>query len=151
MSLLLAAALAACPAQEPEAALASMMDADRAFAALAAEAGIAEAFAAYAAEDARLLASGPEPVGPDAIAASRAGMEGAELRWAPRGGYVDEKGMFGSTYGSWALYPEAGGALAATGDYITVWRRGDDCQWRYVLDGGSVDPAPALDPVLETP
>ncbi|TGY88271.1 hypothetical protein E5163_10620 [Marinicauda algicola] len=144
----LAVALAACPAEAPEAALASMMQADRDFAALAAEVGVAEAFAEYAAHDARLIASGTEPVGPEDIAASRAGLEGASLRWAPRGGYVDENGSFGSTFGSWALYPEAGGALSATGDYITVWRKDADCTWRYVLDGGSVDPEPVLDPVL---
>lgn len=149
MSLVLAAALAACPAEDPQAALASMMEADRAFAAMAQDQGVAAAFRHYAAADARLLSSGPEPVGPDAIFESRAGLDGARLRWAPRGGYASGDGAFGSTYGSWALYPDPGGPLAASGDYITVWRKDAACEWRYVLDGGSVDPEPVLDAALE--
>lgn len=115
------------------AAMAELMQADRAFAAMAREDGIGAAFTHYAAEDAIVGDGGEVLRGRDAIAARYEDWpEGAALRWTPSGGRVSARGDMGWTWGEYSF--AAPGAEPATGHYVTVWTRDYEGQWRYAFD-----------------
>lgn len=137
LTLISASVLALSMIQTADQAVAGAMQADREFAAYAAEHGIAEGFRHYATADARLIQPNIDDiVGPDAIFTSREGATGL-LHWEPRGGYAGEAGDFAVTYGDWSYHVDGNRSSepAATGNYVSAWRLGDE-GWRYVLDTG---------------
>lgn len=62
---------------------------------------------------------------------------GPRLRWTPARAVVAASGDLAFTTGRWTL--EAAGkdgkVTRAEGEYVTVWRRGEDGAWRALLDG----------------
>jgi len=65
---------------------------------------------------------------------------GPELRWAPQRAEASAEGDLGFTIGRWEL---TSGGEVATGEYLTVWRRGADGRFEAVLDGTYLDASSA--------
>lgn len=115
------------------AAVAELMEADRAFAALAAAEGVPTAFARFAAEDALIVTATQVLNGRAGISASYQNWpSGAQLQWAPETARVSARGDMGWTWGN-ANYIAADGTRTAT-RYITVWKRDDEGNWRFAFD-----------------
>ncbi len=123
--------------KKPRAAdLASMVDAERAFAAAAKTRGIKAAFLEYLDDDAITLLPAPgrakdvwrgRPDPPDPLK--------PKLRWEPRTGAVSSSGDLGWLTGPYVFMPEAG-AKASYGCYFSVWTRSAGKPWRVALDQG---------------
>ena len=115
------------------AAVAELLEADRAFAAKAQADGAPAAFNAYAAEDA-LMASA------DAMSYGRAGVaqhfqswpDGARLEWTPQAARVSTRGDMGWTWGN-SVYTAPDGTRS-DGRYISVWTRDYEGNWRFAFD-----------------
>lgn len=132
-----------------EAAVAELLDADRAFNAMAQEDGVAAAFAHYAADSAHQFAPGQDPAaGRDAVAAFWAQWpEGGTLVWEPQYAQVSERGDMGWTWGRGVSTIHG---VRTASRYVTVWKRDYEGNWRFVADIGNQDPrrsqAPATPP-----
>lgn len=115
------------------AAVAELMDADRAFAAMAAREGVPAAFVRYAAHDALLVTSTAIITGPEGVAEAFAQWpQGARLEWAPETGRVSARGDMGWTWGNSVRIGPDG--ARTPGRYVSVWARDFDGNWRYCFD-----------------
>jgi ketosteroid isomerase-like protein len=123
-----------------EAAIAELLDADRAFNAMAQAEGVPAAFAQFAAEDAAQFGPGQEPARTPEERAARWRDWGEQdgLAWAPMQAEVSDRGDLGWTWGN-AVRTGVDGA-AQTERYVTVWRRHYDGGWRFVADIGVPGP-----------
>jgi hypothetical protein len=139
MSLLL---VASTLADQRDHGLASMVDAERAFAAAAKSNGIKAAFLEYLDDEAVALQptlgrakdvwrGRPDP--PDPLK--------AQLTWEPRTGAVSSSGDLGWLTGPYVFMAEAGGT-PSYGCYFSVWTRGAGKPWRVALDQGIDTPEP---------
>ena len=137
-------ALAAESQKTRAANLASMVDAERAFAAAAKTAGIKAAFLEYLDDDAITLLPTPgrakdvwraRPDPPDPLK--------AQLTWEPRTGAVSSSGDLGWLTGPYVFIAEAG-AQASYGCYFSVWTRSPGKPWRVALDQGIDTPEPCV-------
>jgi len=135
------------PNQDPASTRRALMDADRAFAARAVSDGVPTAFAAYAATDGAILSGQPGIIyGPAAI---RRLFEAnfpatGRILWRPAAGDVAAGGDLGFTVGKAEIHTVApdGAPRTSYTKYLTVWRRTDAGEWRYVIDGGNDRPQP---------
>ncbi|MGD2154993.1 MAG: hypothetical protein PVG79_17140, partial [Gemmatimonadales bacterium] len=107
-----------------DAARATLMQVDRAFAGAAATQGILPALAGYATSDVRVLREGRQPL--DGIAAFRQLLSErpGSLSWTVLGGDVSRSGDLGYTYGEYEFRPAAGDTAVELGVYVRAWRRG---------------------------
>jgi ketosteroid isomerase-like protein len=143
-ALLLASLLSACahaPAASRQDALASMVNAELAFAAAAGEVGPRHAFLRFMSDSAVLFrgdtATYARPVW------ERRPPGGPGLAWYPSHAVVAASGDLGFTTGPYEL----AGPQRRYGTFVTVWRREGD-GWRFMIDmgapaGGPPDPVPA--------
>jgi ketosteroid isomerase-like protein len=123
--------------------LQTLVDTERAFAEAATHKGIRDSFLEYFADDA--LAFGPEPVSATARLRSRPGRPFSEheLRWEPRTGDIAASGELGWLTGpSTFIDHTAAEPTPQPGNYLSVWRRQQDGQWRVFIDVGSQPPQP---------
>src|SRR5881409_2862666 len=119
------------PNQDPASARRAVMEADRAF----------------AAPDGAILSGQPGIIyGPAAI---RSHFEAnfpatGRILWRPVAGDVAAGGDLGFTVGEAEIHTVAPDGAPRTGytKYLTVWRRTDAGEWRYVIDGGNERPQP---------
>lgn len=115
------------------AAVAELMDADRAFAAKARTDGVAAAFAEFAASDALIVTSRDIASGREGVAARYADWpEGDRLEWAPETARVSARGDMGWTWGN-AVHIAADGTRTP-GRYVSIWTRDYEGNWRYAFD-----------------
>lgn len=116
------------------AAVAELLEADRAFNAKAQAEGVPAAFNEYAAEDGVIVTSEDTFNGRAGIAAAYQDWpEGARLEWAPETGRVSARGDMGWTWGN-STFTAPDGATRA-GRYVTVWTRDYEGNWRFAFDG----------------
>jgi ketosteroid isomerase-like protein len=135
------------PNQDPGRARRAVMDADRAFAARAVSDDVPTAFGAYAATDGAILSGQPGIIyGPDAIRSHfRANFPAkGRILWRPVAGDVAAGGDLGFTVGEAEIHTMSpdGTPRTSYSKYLTVWRRADVGEWRYVIDGGNDRPQP---------
>lgn len=115
------------------AAVAELLEADRAFAAKASADGVPAAFAEYAAEDALVVSSETVSTGRTGIAERyRNWPQGARLEWVPETARVSARGDMGWTWGN-STYTAPDGTRTL-GRYISVWTRDYRGEWRYAFD-----------------
>ncbi len=115
------------------AAVAELLEADRAFNAVAQTEGVAAAFNRYAAEDALIVTSRETLTGRAGIAASYQSWPAtARLQWAPETGRVSARGDMGWTWGT-STYAAPDGTRTP-GRYVTIWTRDVEGDWRYAFD-----------------
>ena len=135
------------PNQDRDSARRAVMDADRAFAARAVSDDIPTAFGAYAATDGAILSGQPGIIyGPAAIRSHFQANFPATGRilWRPVAGDVAAGGDLAFTVGEAEIHTVApdGAPRTSYTKYLTVWRRTDAGEWRYVIDGGNDRPQP---------
>lgn len=119
---------------------------DRKFAAEVASLGF-EGWMRGFADDAALPSwSGKSTIGKVALrerdAANFADSTSWRLTWVPAEGvlYADQRS--GYTRGRYTVVAKADGKVLSSGEYLTVWRRDPDGEWRVILDTGVPDSAP---------
>ncbi|MEE3626839.1 hypothetical protein UCD39_23150 [Nitrospirillum sp. BR 11752] len=120
----------------------AILDADRAFAAKAREVGVGAAFQAFAADEVTLLNRPQAKV--DRAALATLFPAGLELEWAPEDAAISADGTLGYSWGkARSRFTKPDGTVVERPPvrYVTVWRRATgDAPWRFILDGGTVDP-----------
>ena len=112
---------------------------DAAFSASSVEDGSGPAFEHFAAPNA--IAAGPTLIfGPEAIGEAFTGGPDDVVSWEPRFVDVAASGDLGFTVGDATF--ELEGIPPFYTKYLTVWRRMNDREWRFVADLGNSRPAP---------
>ena len=110
--------------------VASVVNADRAFARASAEKGMRAGFLSYLADDGVLFR--PDPVNGKkwyrAQAASTAGFV-----WEPEFADVSSSNDVGYTTGPFAYRPDSTAQANAFGHYVCIWRRGADREWKVAV------------------
>jgi hypothetical protein len=111
-----------------------MVGTERSFAQWAAEKGTKSAFLEFAAKDAVLFL-------PDRVNArehwTARGQSTGLLSWAPNFADMSANGLMGYTTGNWEFRPKGKeGAAAGYGEFITIWLRQSDGNYRFVVDIG---------------
>lgn len=126
-----------------------VLAADRAFAAMAKAKGARTAFTEYADPQAIMFRAGVGPVkGTEAIGRVFEEPAAATPEWEPEAAEVAASGDLAYSWGAFTWSPVPGGPLAgkpaATGYYVSIWRRQPDGRWKWVVDVGV--PAPSKKP-----
>jgi len=136
-------AAAAAPADRRSAAIVSVVQAEHDFAVAVVDSGIRRAFLDYLAPDAIVFR--PLPVPARGWFESRPAGPGV-LSWRPA--FVDgaRAGDLGWSTGPWAFRASATDTVAATGEYVTVWKLQPDGSYRLVIDAGHDHPPSAANP-----
>lgn len=115
------------------AAVAELLEADRAFAVMAQAEGVPAAFNAYAGQDSIMVTTSQVSTGRAGVATRFQNWpEGARLEWAPETGRVSARGDMGWTWGN-SVYIAPDGSRTP-GRYVTVWTRDYDGNWRFAFD-----------------
>ena len=128
-------AVAGPAAAASDAALAGMVETERAFAALALELGTRAAFLAYIAEDGIGFDNGPIPLR-QAMRDRPAGPEPFKLIWEPRYGDVAASGEVGYLTGPYRVETQGkdGTRVTRHGCFFSVWRRQSDGACKIAVD-----------------
>jgi len=146
-------ALAGCATMPPDAALRSLVTAEREFARMSADAGLRAAFLANFADDG--VNFQPAPVNIRQAFAARpapADPKGVTLAWEPVAAGIARSGDFGFTTGPYTLTDNRGGKGPQHGVYFSIWKREPDGRWRVAVDIGIETPrAVAPDALLPSP
>lgn len=128
LPLCVASAIAAEPSADP---VERMIATELSFAADAQRIGIAPAFRRYAAPDGILMR--PDPAPALEVLQGNVDMPGVRLEWKPAFAGMSRSGDLGFTTGPYRLFH---GAQVMNGDTLTVWVRGADGRWSWLLDHG---------------
>ncbi len=140
-SLLLLLVLLGCapePLPDSDAALASLVEAERAFARTSVEQGMRHAFLEFLADEAVIFR--PTPTNGKQWFAPRPETSGT-LAWQPVVADVADTGDLGYTTGPYS-FSDSAGTPVAHGHYITVWRLQPDSTWHVEIDAGINHPKP---------
>jgi ketosteroid isomerase-like protein len=126
-------------------AIATVRAADLDFSARSQKSGAGPAFAEFVAPDGASIGTGTSEVtcGRDAVAKGVAELGPGALIWAPRVADAAPSGDLAYTSGDATIHI---GSDVSYSNYLTVWKRLADGQWRVVADGGNSAPAPASPP-----
>lgn len=127
-------------------AIASLIEAERAFAQSAAELGTRDAFLAYLADDAVLFR--PRALNGKRWLSDQPPTPGL-LSWKPLYADIAASGDLGFTMGPW-VYGREPGDSAARGYYFSVWRKQTDGVWKVVIDHGTQSGPPATEGAAAT-
>jgi ketosteroid isomerase-like protein len=127
--------------QERVKALASLVEAERAFSRTSDEKGIRDAFLAWLAPDAIVFR--PMPVEGRPVYESMDPASPAHLIWEPEVAEIAASGEMGYTSGPYRLSPKRGAEPTGFGHYVSVWKKQPDGTWRVFLDIGVQHDPPA--------
>ncbi len=69
--------------------------------------------------------------------------EKTPLKWTPVKAKVSPDGQLGYTFGNWEYKDTSntGQEISTFGNYVTIWKKQKDGNWKYVLDGGNSIPS----------
>jgi ketosteroid isomerase-like protein len=127
----------------PVAAARAIAKADGDFATLAKREGAAKAFRdSMDAVDGVIYGGGSEPaIGSDAIYKKMGGdaPDESTLEWHPVEAFAAKSGDMGVTRGRWTATSKADATKAASGSYVTVWRKNAKGEWKGLIDIGAAD------------
>ena len=121
------------------------MEADIAFDKATAERGL-DGWVSWFAEDATLFPQQGIAAGRKAIREASAPLFAdprSRLTWRPTSAVVSGSGDLAYTLGRWEIIgTDATGEESAGGggNYVTIWRRGQDGTWKVAVDIGNTDP-----------
>ncbi len=136
---------ASCQSRNSDKEKLEVINTDKAFSQMSEEKGMKDAFIFYAAEDVIKPQEGSQPVvSREALIKSFEGFQRrATLTWYPV--KADVSGDLGYTFGNWKR-------VSATdtlyGNYVSIWRRQPNGEWRFVLDTGNSTDGPTAMPGL---
>jgi ketosteroid isomerase-like protein len=123
--------------QKTEPGVDQLLDADKQFSAKAGEVGFNNAFIDFAHPDAVLLRPNTMPIkGKPAISSfyENANVTGINFSWEPSAGDIAASGELGYTYGIYTLKTDT---LTQKGTYVSIWKKDENSNWKYVLDTGN--------------
>jgi ketosteroid isomerase-like protein len=123
-----------------QAALDSLLAAEKAFAADAAAKGIHDSFLDFLADNGVLFR--PDPMNGKEFLRSHPPAPGF-LSWVPAYSEISMGGDLGYNTGPYEYRRKAGDAEADTGQFATVWQRQADGSWKVLVDLGTAGPAAA--------
>lgn len=122
--------------------LASLVEAERAFARMSVEKGMRESFLAYFAESGINFGPHPARTRERFLAQTGAGAP-ITLEWQPVYADVSELGELGYTTGPFVVTDRSPKNLPPDhGWYFSIWKRQEDGAWKVVLDNGVSTPPP---------
>ena len=134
------------PQIDLEAEKAALLELDKMTEEIAMEKGMAEMQKIFLAEDAIALVEGQFPtVGKDAIVEATAKSEGDFiLKWKPEDAKIATSGDLGFTWGNWViLIPDENEFIPYLyGQYLTVWEKDEDGNWKIAADASCHSPEP---------
>ena len=122
-----------------------LRETELAFSKLCVEKGMAESFVFYADQNVIKLSEGKFPIiGKDSLIASFVNKppQSFTLEWYPLKVEVSKSGDLGYTFGNWTFTNAKG--EKSYGNYMTVWKKQNDGNWKFLLDGGNSTPDPTL-------
>jgi ketosteroid isomerase-like protein len=125
-------------------ALASLVEAERAFSRTSEEKGVREAFLAFLAEGAVVFRPAPAEGRPAYEKLDPA--YPALLAWTPEFAEVASSGELGYTTGPYRNAPGRGAEPDRFGHYVSIWKKQADGAWKVVLDIGIQHDAPPPPP-----
>ncbi len=117
-----------------ERAVASLVEAERAFSKASEDRGTREAFLTFLSRDAVVFR--PSPVAGRPVYEKMAAGDPSVLTWAPEIAEVASSGELGYTSGPYSVRPKRDAAPASFGHYVSVWQREPDGAWKVLLDIG---------------
>jgi ketosteroid isomerase-like protein len=147
LALLAFPALAQAATIDRQAALDSLLAAEKAFADDAAVKGIRDSFLDFLADDGVLFR--PDPVNGKEYLRSHPPAPGF-LSWMPAYSEISMGGDLGYNTGPYEYRQKAGDAEADPGQFATVWQQQADGTWKVLVDLGTAGP-PAASPVPTAP
>ena len=121
-----------------------LIDTDKAFSRMSVEKGLNAAFIYYADDNVVKIREGNFPIigKNDMTKAYLARPDsGMILKWTPLRADISQSNDLGYTVGDWELYLKVKDTTLY-GNYISIWKKQPDGNWRYVLDAGSNTPKP---------
>jgi ketosteroid isomerase-like protein len=133
------------PVVDRQAALDSLVAAEKAFARTAAEKGTRDAFLAFLADDGLMFQ--PDPVNGKESWRARPASPGL-LSWYPVHSEVSLAGDLGFNTGPYEFRDKPGDKPVVFGQFATIWKRQGDGSWKAALDLGATNPEP---PAPEAP
>jgi ketosteroid isomerase-like protein len=126
---------AAVPRVDFGAALAALLDADRAFATATQEKGSPAAYEAVLTDDVRLLRASRQPVLGKEAARALLAENPMPTTWEPLGGGIATSGDLGYTYGFVKRHEEGPESpWINTSNYLRVWRKEKDGPWKLAFE-----------------
>jgi ketosteroid isomerase-like protein len=119
-----------------------LIETDLAFSRLSQEKGIKYAFIKYAADSVVILREKSYPqIGKYALLKRFESFSdsGFVLTWEPLFADIARSGELGYTYGIYTSVSSdsTGKLLTGKGTYVSIWKKDQDGQWKYVLDTGN--------------
>jgi ketosteroid isomerase-like protein len=126
---------ACSPSRKPT--VEELFAADRKFSAMSVEKGFPAAFTEFAHENGVILRENSRPiVGKTTIANlyAKADTAGVHFTWDPLAGDIANSGDLGYTYGTYTFKKDT---VLEQGTYVSIWKKDNDGNWKYVLDTGN--------------
>ncbi|HKI88440.1 MAG TPA: nuclear transport factor 2 family protein [Draconibacterium sp.] len=114
-----------------------LFEADKSFSATSEKIGYAKAFIEFAHPEVVMLRKNSMPViGKQALTKlfENAHSEDLNFTWKPLGGDIAQSGELGYTYGIYTIKQDT---VVEKGTYVSVWKKDENGQWKYVLDSGN--------------
>lgn len=119
----------------------SLMKIDKEFSDYSLEYGIAKSFLKYCDDSAVIVRDSSMPViGINELAKIYDTTKSSDhlLSWEPLNGSIAKSGDLGYTYGTWKyMNNDSGKTVLAEGCYVTVWKKDQAGNWKWILDTGT--------------
>jgi len=115
-----------------------LLETDKQFSELSVEHGKNHAFLSYLHEEGVILLPNSMPVeGKNKIAKLYQDQPDSSytLKWKPLHATASKSADLGFTYGLWKL---ATNDTSLMGTYVTIWKKNDKGEWKFILDSGNV-------------
>jgi len=116
-----------------------LYEVEKAFSDMSAEKGMIEAFSYYCDEEGVILIQDSHPVvGKTAVISELSSSPDTELTltWEATDARIAASGDLGYTYGTYILNFTEEDQEDSEGSYITIWKKNEDGDWKFVLDTG---------------
>ena len=131
--------LFSCTPRVTQADVSEIYEVEKAFSDMSVEEGMKAAFLYFSDDSAALLRPNRMPIlGKDSIASYMAGLDDTRftLSWEPLKAAISSSGDLGYSFGIYRIRSQADNAFLGEGTYVTIWKKNDKGDWRYVMDTG---------------
>ena len=138
-SVLFCIILVSCKSPSSEVSVSELVEIEKAFSDMSHEKGMIAAFKYFADEEAVLLRDNNYPiVGRGALAMYLSEIDDSEftLSWEVEDAKIAASGDLGYTYGIYTINHKADSIPNSKGTYITIWKKNEAGEWRFVMDTG---------------
>jgi len=127
----------ACNTNKPAPSVKELIAVDSTFSRYSEKSGYSKAFIEFAHPDVIMLRDNNLPlVGRNSLVEvfKNRPTEGVLFTWEPLGGEIAKSGELGFTYGIYSFHVDS---LSEKGTYVSVWKKDNNGNWKYILDSGN--------------